>query len=168
MDVLFCHGLDTGPYGRKYHALTDAGLAVTAPDFQGMELAARVAHVIPILGRFPAPVVVGSSYGGITALCATLRHVEAGGRITGLLLCAPALARAEPPATEMTLRPPSAPTVIVHGLHDQVIPIAVSRDFARAWPDQVELIEVDDDHGLAGSLDRIVAETRRLLSLARS
>ena len=163
MDVLFCHGLDTGPFGRKYHALVDAGIALVAPDFQGMNLAARVDHLVAILGRYPAPVVVGSSYGGITALCAVVRHAAAGGRITGLVLCAPALARAEPPATEMTLRPP-ARTLVIHGRRDLVIPISVSRDFARAYPDQVELFEVDDDHSLAGSLDRIVAATRSLMA----
>jgi pimeloyl-ACP methyl ester carboxylesterase len=169
--VLFCHGLDTGPFGRKYHALIDAGIDLVAPDFQGMDLAARVAHLLPILGRYDAPVVVGSSYGGITALCAARLHADAGGRLAGLLLCAPALARTEPPAAELRrrtgLRPP-APTVVIHGLRDEVIPIAVSRDFAHAHPDRVELVEVDDDHGLAGSLDRIVAATRDLMAAARA
>ncbi|OKH28903.1 esterase [Chroogloeocystis siderophila 5.2 s.c.1] len=43
------------------------------------------------------------------------------------------------------LRP--VPTLIIHGIHDEVIPIQVSRDFAakRSW---VQLIEVDSDHAL--------------------
>jgi len=93
MDVIFCHGLESGPHGRKYHALI----------------------------------------------------------------------RAEPPADTMRLYAP-VPTVIIHGKGDEVVPIAVSRDFAAAYPDDVRLIEVDDEHGLAQSLDRIVAETRALLA----
>ena len=82
--------------------------------------------------------------------------------VAGLLLCAPALSRAEPPADGMRLYAP-APTVIIHGTGDEVVPIAVSHAFAAAYPDDVRLIEVDDEHGLAQSLDRIVAETRALL-----
>lgn len=43
------------------------------------------------------------------------------------------------------LRP--VPTLIIHGIHDEVIPIQVSRDFAEKRP-WVQLIEVDSDHAL--------------------
>lgn len=99
--------------------------------------------------------VVGSSYGGITAVCAALRS---GAPLAGLVLCAPALARAEPPTDSMALRAP-CPTIVIHGTRDEVIPIQVSRDFA-AGDDRVTLIEVDDDHSLAGSLELIVRATR--------
>ena len=121
-----------------------------------MDLAARVARLEPILGAAAEPpVVVGSSYGGITAVCAALRS---GAPLAGLVLCAPALARAEPPADSMDLSAP-CPTIVIHGTRDQVIPIQVSRDFA-AGDDRVTLNEVDDDHSLAGSLDLIVRATR--------
>lgn len=156
MDVIFCHGLESAPHGRKYAALKAAGLPVHAPDFQGMDLAARVAALEPILRAAAAPpVLVGSSYGGITAVCAALRT---GAPLAGLVLCAPALARAEPPADSMQLRAPG-PTIVIHGIRDQVIPIAVSRAFA-ATGDQITLVEVDDDHSLAGSLELIVRATR--------
>jgi alpha-beta hydrolase superfamily lysophospholipase len=109
-------------------------------------------------------VVVGSSYGGITALCAAIRVVEAGGTVAGLVLCAPALGRAEPPATEMELYPPVS-TTIIHGSRDQVVPVELSRAFAAAHP-EVDLIEVDDEHRLADSLDRIVDATRRAIQRA--
>ncbi len=128
-----------------------------------MNLAARVDALVPVLEAADHPVIVGSSYGGITALCASVRVTEAGAPVTGLLLCAPALGRTEPPADTMRLYPP-APTVIIHGTGDEVVPIEVSRTFAAAHPDGVRLIEVDDEHRLARSLDRIVAETRALLA----
>ena len=45
----------------------------------------------------------------------------------------------------------SIPTLIVHGLHDQVIPIQASRNFAlkRPW---VTLIEFDSDHALGNMM----------------
>jgi pimeloyl-ACP methyl ester carboxylesterase len=107
MPVIFCHGLESSPHGRKYQALLEAGLSPISPDFQGQDLAARVATLLPVLRAHDDAVVVGSSYGGITALCAAIQHVEAGGRIHGLLLCAPALLRFEPPADRMRLYPPA-------------------------------------------------------------
>jgi alpha/beta superfamily hydrolase len=135
---------------------------VTSPDFRDKNLAERVDILMPLLRDADAPFVVGSSYGGITALCAAIRHTEAGGVMSGLLLCAPALARAEPPATHIDLYAP-CPIAIIHGVNDDVIPIEVSREFAANRP-EVQLIEVDDDHRLHGSLDLIVATCRRLIS----
>jgi len=161
MEIIFCHGLETGPHGRKYHAMREAGLEVVAPDFQGMPLAARVSKLIPILEASTAPVIVGSSYGGITAVCAAIHVVEAGARITGMVLCAPALARAEPPADSMDLYAP-APTLIVHGTRDDVCPIEVSRTFAAANANTT-LVEVDDEHALPDSIDVIIEATRSFI-----
>lgn len=129
-----------------------------------MNLQARVDKLTPLLRGADAPLVVGSSYGGITALCSAILHTEVGGSLTGLVLCAPALARAEPPATDMELYAPVR-TVIIHGTGDDVVPIEVSRRFA-AGESNVELIEVDDGHRLAGSRDLIVDAVRRFTAAA--
>ena len=162
MPLIFCHGLESSPHGRKYQALLAAGLDPISPDFQGQDLATRVATLLPVLRANDGAVVVGSSYGGITALCAAIRHVEAGGRIRGLVLCAPALMRFEPPADAMRLYPP-APTILIHGRGDDVVPAQVSVDFAAEHP-EVCLELVDDDHRLAASVDRMVAAARELLA----
>ncbi len=49
---------------------------------------------------------------------------------------------------------PQVPTVIVHGLHDEVIPIQASRDYATTRTG-VSLIELDSDHGLLAVSDLI-------------
>lgn len=164
MTVIFCHGLESSPHGRKFQALVAAGLEVVAPDFQGQDLAARVATLDPVLRATADPVLVGSSYGGITALCAAIRFVEAGGAVRGIVLCAPALGIHEPPADAMRLYPP-APTIIIHGLRDEVVPASVSQDFAAAHP-QVQLVLVDDEHRLADSVERIIAATRAMVLAA--
>lgn len=163
MSVLFCHGLESSPHRRKVQALRAAGLEVIAPNFQGQNLATRVATLLPVLRDQPDALVVGSSYGGITALCAAILHCEAGGAPPrGLLLCAPALGRYEPPADTLRLYPP-CPTVLLHGRSDAIVPPRVSEDFAAEHP-QVRLELVDDEHALNGSLDRIIALTRELLA----
>lgn len=51
----------------------------------------------------------------------------------------------------------ACPTLILHGTRDEVVPIASSRAYAAAHAN-VRLVEVDDDHGLLASVDRIAAE----------
>ncbi|MDB9516580.1 alpha/beta fold hydrolase [Roseofilum reptotaenium CS-1145] len=48
----------------------------------------------------------------------------------------------------------AVPTLIFHGLHDEVIPLKVSRDYAenRPW---VNLIELESDHSLGDQLPEI-------------
>jgi predicted esterase YcpF (UPF0227 family) len=46
------------------------------------------------------------------------------------------------------------PTLILHGIEDEVIPIIASRDFARSRP-WVKLIELDSDHALGNVITEI-------------
>ncbi len=52
------------------------------------------------------------------------------------------------------------PTLILHGIHDEVIPIQASQEFAKSRP-WVELIELDSDH----SLGNVVPEIWQALQL---
>ena len=45
------------------------------------------------------------------------------------------------------------PTLILHGSHDQTIPIAASRDYAQR--PSVRLIELESDHALGDVLPKI-------------
>ncbi|GAB4431180.1 MAG: alpha/beta fold hydrolase [Anaerolineae bacterium] len=66
------------------------------------------------------------------------------------------LTYAEPP-------PPPAPTVIIHGRGDEVVPLAGSRAYAAAFPRQVTLIEVDSDHRLGDQSDLIWQQVLSLI-----
>ena len=164
MTILFAHGLESGPVGRKSQALVDAGYEVIAPDCRGLDLAQRVARLVDSLVAAQAsgvlPLLVGSSFGGIAGLVAALVATERGVTLPGLVLCAPALMLPPPPATVERLRCP-ARTIVVHGTRDEVIPLELSRRFAAEHG--AALREVDDDHGLGhAGLPVILAAVREL------
>ena len=56
-----------------------------------------------------------------------------------------------------------APTLILHGTRDDVVPIASSRAFA-AGRDHIELVELDDTHELIASLPTLLARTETFLA----
>ncbi|MCW6037607.1 alpha/beta fold hydrolase [Spirulina subsalsa FACHB-351] len=55
------------------------------------------------------------------------------------------------------------PTLILHGIHDEVIPITASRDYCQARP-WAELIELDSDHSLGNVLPQIGQEIQQWLA----
>lgn len=56
------------------------------------------------------------------------------------------------------------PTLILHGTRDDVVPIAISRGYAAARP-QVRVVELDDDHQLLSSVDRIADEIAQFFEI---
>jgi len=54
------------------------------------------------------------------------------------------------------------PTLIMHGIDDDVVSIEHSRTFAHDKP-HIRLIELDDGHDLIASLPRMFEETARFL-----
>jgi uncharacterized protein len=58
----------------------------------------------------------------------------------------------------------SVETLIFHGVHDEVIPIQSSRDYAESRP-WVQLIELESDHALGNVLDPIWAIARQFCHL---
>jgi pimeloyl-ACP methyl ester carboxylesterase len=51
--------------------------------------------------------------------------------------------------------PPPSPITILHGTKDEVVPVSASREYARAYPDQVKLYEVDAGHDINDCLPLI-------------
>lgn len=160
--IIWAHGLEGSPEGAKVQALRAAGLTVHAPDGRGLVLADRLVALEAASEQWAGsrPVLAGSSYGGLAAAWLAARFPS---RFRGLLLCAPALHYREAPVPEGPLTaPPGLPVAVLHGVHDDVVPISASRDYAAGSPG-VTLHEVDDNHRLSGSHDRIVALCRALL-----
>lgn len=155
--VLFLHGLESAPNGSKYVALTAAGYEVIAPDLQGLGLVERVAVAVEMI-RLHRCIVVGSSFGGLTAVLATM---QAGVEIPGIVLAAPALGFEDPGYEGLASLHPVAHTVIVHGDADDICPLKYSQDYV-ANHEHVELVVVQDGHRLNDSVPEILAAVRKV------
>lgn len=66
--------------------------------------------------------------------------------------------------THPAIPEPTCPVLVLHGRRDEVVDPELSRRYAAARP-HVELVEVDDDHSLAGSLQRIAREVTRFFDM---
>ena len=147
--VVFSHGKDSGPWGRKITALADVarseGYEVESVDYRGMEtVKARSDRLIEVCTTLSgALVLVGSSLGGYVAVAASsLLHAR------GAFLMAPALyVEGLPPLRERVL---DCPAAIVHGWRDEVVPFEHSVRFAREYNSSLHLL--DDDHQLHDQL----------------
>ena len=156
--IIFAHGLEGSPNGSKIQTLRNSGIEVIAPDFQGMPLIERVELLEKISADYAdkKPILGGSSYGGLTAAIVAMRYPD---RFRGLLLCAPALHLKELPVDESTvlIAPKGMPTVIIHGVEDDIVPISCSIEYAeRSGEDIIEFNQVDDGHRLSLSHNYII------------
>jgi uncharacterized protein len=59
----------------------------------------------------------------------------------------------------------SLPILIFHGLHDDVVPVSLSEEFAK-MRSQVTLKLLDDDHALGKDLESIWQDTKQFLSIS--
>lgn len=150
--VVFSHGKDSGPWGKKITALADVarseGYEVESVDYRGVEdVKGRSDKLIEVCKSLAGDLVlVGSSLGGYIALsAASLLHAR------GVFLMAPALyLEGLPPLRERVL---DCPAALVHGWGDQVVPVEHSMRFAREYRASLHLL--DSDHQLHDQLSFI-------------
>lgn len=147
--VVFSHGKDGSPWGKKITALADVargeGYQVESVDYRGIDTPrGRIDKLIEVCKALPGDLVLtGSSLGGYIAVAAaSLLHAR------GVFLMAPALyLEGLPPLRERLL---DCPTTIVHGWRDQVVPVAHTVRFAQEY--QAALHVLDADHELHSQL----------------
>ncbi|MBM4343106.1 MAG: alpha/beta fold hydrolase [Deltaproteobacteria bacterium] len=163
VQLVFLHGLESGPHGSKFQALYDLDPAVHAPDFEGVfDLDARMAIAERDLADRGRLVLVGSSFGGLVAALYADRHPD---RVAACVLCAPALIADRWPAVAAIARVPGH-TVLLHARGDDVVDIAWSRAFAVRHG--LRLVEVDDDHRLSASRPLLVRLASEAMAAARA
>ncbi len=156
LNVIFCHGKESGPVGTKSQALIKAGLEVSSPDFRGLGFEDRVELLSKLLRELEEPVIlVGSSLGGAVALAASERCP---GNVEKLVLCAPALWREWWP----TSKAPRVSCEVLHGTEDEVIPFELSKRFCTAH--SLKLTELPGSNHRLGS----VSDLREILSAVTS
>lgn len=147
--IIYIHGLEGTSQGAKANLLRALFPEIMIPDFPG-SLQARMAQLESVLETGSVWTVVGSSLGGLMAAMWAANHPA---RVRRLVLLAPALIwpdfAANPPG------PLSIPTVIVHGLRDEIIPFEAMHQIATRVFSNLEIIATDDDHGLFATAHKL-------------
>ena len=151
-NVIFSHGQESGPWGSKIRAMSERvkalGCNVDSIDYQGIaDPAERVEKLIQECSSISEPLIlVGSSMGGHVATAAADALNAA-----GLFVLAPAYYMEG--YEELTPLPPSMPIAIVHGWHDDIVPVENSIRYARGCSASLHLL--DGDHRLTENIEAI-------------
>ncbi len=150
--VIFSHGQESGPWGTKIRAMAavakDLGCKVDSIDYQGIaDPTERVAKLLRECAEITEPLIlVGSSMGGHVATAAADTLGAA-----GLFVLAPAFYMEG--YEDLTPSPPAMHICIVHGWHDEIVPVENSIRFARTCSATLHL--VDGGHRLTANLAEI-------------
>jgi alpha-beta hydrolase superfamily lysophospholipase len=158
--VVFSHGQESGPWGSKIRAMAEMvrglGCVAISIDYQG--IADPTERVQKLLGECrdvdDTLILVGSSMGGHVATAAAESL-----RAAGLFVLAPAYYIQG--YEELTPKPPELPICIVHGWHDQIVPVENSIRFAGSCAATLHLI--DGDHRLTSNIDEINYYLKRFI-----
>lgn len=158
--VVFSHGQESGPWGTKIKAMAamvkELGYHADSIDYQGIaDPTERVERLVAeCQGIDDTLILVGSSMGGHVATAAAAKVNAA-----GLFVLAPAYYMQG--YEELTPPPPGMPICIVHGWHDDVVPVDNSIRFARQCTAELHLI--DSDHRLTANIVEISAYLKRFI-----
>lgn len=150
--VIFSHGQESGPWGTKIRAMAELvkslGCKANSIDYQGIaDPTERVEKCIrECAGITDTLVLAGSSMGGHVATAAAEQLGAA-----GLFVLAPAYFMEG--YEDLTPVSPSMPICIVHGWHDDVVPVENSIRYASSCSATLHI--VDGDHRLTANIDEI-------------
>ena len=160
--LVWAHGLWGSPNGSKVTAIRESGVEVISPDFNEMELIDRV-ELLKETIEIGNVVLAGSSWGGLACALTAMQIPE---KLKGLLLLAPALHYPESPndEPEKLIAPDSVPVTIIHSTTDDIVPISASKNYIERSGNNVQLIEVEDNHVLENSIELIISEAKKLLN----
>lgn len=150
--VIFSHGQESGPWGTKILSMAERvkglGCVAESIDYQGIaDPGKRVEKLIRECASIDDRLIlVGSSMGGhvATAAAETVKAI-------GLFILAPAYYMEG--YEELTSPAPDMPVCIVHGWHDDIVPVENSIRFAKGC--RATLHVVDGGHRLTENINEI-------------
>jgi len=148
--LIYLHGLESTSQSGKARQFAEKFPGMITPDFTG-SFEERMAQLLPILGNETNWTILGSSFGGLMGGVFTLEHPT---QVRKLVLLAPAL-MLPPFADHPALRPVPVPTVVVHGLEDDVVPLAPVRELAEKVFPNLTYYVVQDGHRLHKAFEEL-------------
>ena len=153
MKIIFSHGKESGPWGRKIKALAQVaegfGYEVDSIDYSGVTLPDDRVSILDsyVQNESSKVALVGSSMGGYVSVVVNgMRATE------GLFLLAPALFMSN--FKQQVYTPKTNNIEIIHGWDDDIIPYQNSLRFSSEFKCSLHLI--DGDHRLNSSLDVVL------------
>jgi pimeloyl-ACP methyl ester carboxylesterase len=158
--VVFSHGKESGPWGSKITAMAEVARAlqfdVLSVDYRGIDdPLQRVEKLVRSVSPASAPpVLVGSSMGGYVS-AAAVSQVP----VRAIFLLAPAFYM--PGFEQYTPQGVAVPTAIVHGWHDDIVPVENSVRWAREH--RATLHVLDSNHRLEDQIGAICILLREFL-----
>jgi len=157
--IIYIHGSDSSSQSGKARQFAEKFPGMVTPDFSG-SFDERMKQLKQILGRKRNWTIIGSSYGGLMATIFASEHPS---QVLKLILLAPALLLDAKdifidPVAEKPLKlsaksrkgfnPIAAPTLVIHGTADDVVPLEPVRRIVEKLFTNYEYIVVDDGHRL--------------------
>ena len=147
--LIYLHGLESTSQSGKARQFAQLFPGMKTPDFKG-SFEERMQQLHPILGNQKEWTIIGSSYGGLMGAVFTCRHPE---QVRKLVLLAPALMLTE--FTSEHFAPVDVPTVLVHGMQDDIVPPQEVLEISRDVFMNLIYITVEDDHRLHKAFEEL-------------
>jgi len=167
--LFFFHGLYGSPQGHKADLIKRAFPLCQIPSLP-MDLPGR-SVILESLITLPS-LLIGSSLGGLSAILFAMKKPEL---VRGMLLLAPLVglyekercSKDELESIYSAYIPAEIPAMIVAANGDQTIPLDEIQQFVDRCPvkKNIQLFQVDDEHGLANSDNKIVELAQALTGI---
>lgn len=148
--IIYLHGSDSNSQSGKARQFAQLFPGMVTPDFTG-SFEERMEQLNSILGNDIDWTIIGSSYGGLMGTVFTCKNPA---QIRKLILLAPALLH-DPFGSYLDLEPVSVPTIIIHGIQDDVVPMELAQVAANKLFRNMQHIAVDDGHRLHKAFEEL-------------
>ncbi len=157
--IYFAHGKESGPWGTKIRVLANIakqfGFKVTSVDYRGIDDPyQRAEKLVAEFKPGQKSVLVGSSMGAAVSILAS-EQIQP----DGLFVLAPAVLM--PGYEKASIKPNAKRTQVVHGWHDDIVPVENAVNYSREH--QLPLLLLDDGHNLVATLPEIEKQFRLFL-----
>jgi pimeloyl-ACP methyl ester carboxylesterase len=147
-ETFFLHGYESSGGGTKGQFFNHHFPYIHCPDFNG-SLHNRLDQLHHLCSNKQQLTFIGSSYGGLMAVCYSLAHPE---RVTRLILMAPALNFEDYQAPQQKI---TIPTLLIIGKSDTITPADIVLPLAEASFSALDIHLADDDHMLHGTFEQL-------------